>query len=109
MDDLIKWAKLEPSPCPIYLLIDEYDSFANTIMIGVQNEKMNGKPPDKQRDKILDSIADGVFTVDRENNITFFNRAAEKLWNDKLVRAAFQPRKVAAGRRSHRTCSRAWP
>jgi PAS domain S-box-containing protein len=40
---------------------------------------MNGKPPDKQRDKILDSIADGVFTVDRENNVTFFNRAAEKI------------------------------
>jgi PAS domain S-box-containing protein len=48
-------------------------------MMGVQNEKMNGKPSDKQRDKILDAIADGVFTVDRDNNITFFNRAAEKI------------------------------
>ncbi len=25
--------------CPVYLLIDEYDNFANTIMMGVQNEK----------------------------------------------------------------------
>ena len=27
------------TPYPIYLLIDEYDNFANTIMMGVQNEK----------------------------------------------------------------------
>ncbi|MCK4909304.1 MAG: sigma 54-interacting transcriptional regulator, partial [Planctomycetes bacterium] len=30
-------------------------------------------------DVILDSIADGVFTVDRDWNITSFNRAAEKI------------------------------
>ena len=40
---------------------------------------MNEKPPHGQRDKILDAIADGVFTVDLDNNITFFNRAAEKI------------------------------
>ena len=40
---------------------------------------MSEKPPHGQRDKILDAIADGVFTVDRDNNITFFNRAAEKI------------------------------
>jgi PAS domain S-box-containing protein len=32
-----------------------------------------------QRDIILDSIVDGVFTVDREWKITSFNRAAEKI------------------------------
>jgi len=31
------------------------------------------------RDVILDSIADGVFTVDRDWNITSFNRAAEQI------------------------------
>ena len=32
-----------------------------------------------ERDLILDSIADGVFTVDHEWRITSFNRAAEKI------------------------------
>jgi PAS domain S-box-containing protein len=41
-------------------------------------------PPDKHRpvefhDVILDSIADGVFTVDKEWTITSFNRAAQKI------------------------------
>ena len=34
---------------------------------------------ENQTEIILDSIADGVFTVDRDNNITFFNRAAERI------------------------------
>ena len=40
---------------------------------------MGERLTDSQRDKILDSIADGVFTVDRDSNITFFNRAAERI------------------------------
>jgi PAS domain S-box-containing protein len=35
--------------------------------------------PNKCRDVILDSIADGVFTVDRDWRITTFNRAAERI------------------------------
>jgi len=34
---------------------------------------------DQSRDVILDSVADGVFTVDRQWRITSFNRAAEKI------------------------------
>ena len=30
-------------------------------------------------DVILDSIADGVFTIDTEKNITSFNKAAERI------------------------------
>jgi PAS domain S-box-containing protein len=35
--------------------------------------------PDDEQNIILDSIADGVFTVDQEWRITSFNRAAEKI------------------------------
>ncbi|MBF0430003.1 MAG: sigma 54-interacting transcriptional regulator [Fibrobacteria bacterium] len=35
--------------------------------------------PEEARDTILDSIADGVFTIDLNYNITFFNRAAEQI------------------------------
>ncbi len=35
--------------------------------------------PVGQQHKILDCIADGVFTVDGDSNITYFNRAAEKI------------------------------
>lgn len=42
---------------------------------------------------ILDSIADGVFTVDREWNITSFNRAAEGITGI--------PREEAIGRKCH--------
>ncbi len=39
-----------------------------------------GRPfPQHARDIILDSIADGVFTVDSDWNITSFNRAAEQI------------------------------
>ena len=40
---------------------------------------MGKKLRDKQYEKILNSIADGVFTVDLDNRITFFNQAAEKI------------------------------
>ena len=44
----------------------------------------------RQYEKILNSIADGVFTVDRDNHITFFNRAAEKITGISRKQAAGQ-------------------
>ena len=43
-----------------------------------------------ERDIILDSIADGVFTVDRDWNITSFNRAAERITGVKREQAIGQ-------------------
>ncbi len=43
----------------------------------MRDRQGNGKT--KERDIILDSIADGVFTVDGEWRITSFNRAAEEI------------------------------
>jgi len=40
---------------------------------------MSGVSEQQVRDVILDSIADGVFTVDDDWNITSFNRAAEEI------------------------------
>ena len=34
---------------------------------------------DKLKDHILDSIGEGVFTVDKDFKINFFNKAAEKI------------------------------
>ncbi len=45
----------------------------------------------RQLDIILDSIADGVFTIDSDSNITYFNRAAEKITG--------VPRKLAIGQK----------
>jgi PAS domain S-box-containing protein len=40
---------------------------------------MQDDKPTTKQDIILDSIADGVFTVDHDWSITYFNRAAEKI------------------------------
>ena len=40
---------------------------------------MSNTSRERAHDVILDSIADGVFTVDRDWNITSFNRAAERI------------------------------
>ena len=40
---------------------------------------MSVNPPSGDRDGILDSINEGVFTVDLDWRITAFNRAAEKI------------------------------
>lgn len=43
------------------------------------DEKPNGAPPGIATDSILESISDGVFTVDSRWRITSFNRAAEEI------------------------------
>ena len=46
----------------------------------MKSKKHSSKPaPPAAANAILDSISDGVFTVDRNWRITFFNRAAEKI------------------------------
>jgi len=50
-----------------------------------------GERPDPVQQTILDSITDGVFTVDAEWRITFFNRAAQRITG--------VPRASALGRR----------
>ena len=45
----------------------------------------------QQHDPILDSITEGVFTVDREWRITSFNRAAEEITGIPRARAIGQP------------------
>jgi len=52
---------------------------------------MTGTPEQQLRDIILDSIADGVFTVDSDWNVTSFNRAAERITG--------VPREQALGRK----------
>jgi len=56
-----------------------------------ENKPVPERPHDRQRDIILDSIADGVFTVDEQWRITSFNRAAEEITG--------VPRAEAIGRR----------
>ena len=42
-------------------------------------ERKKPRPPAEVTDIILESISDGVFTVDHEWRITSFNRAAEEI------------------------------
>ena len=49
--------------------------------------------PDQIRDIMLDSVADGVFTVDKDRRITCFNRAAEQITG--------VPRSEALGKHCH--------
>ncbi len=49
------------------------------------------QPLEDQTEIILDSIADGVFTVDKEWRITSFNRAAEKVTGIKKSEALHRP------------------
>ena len=53
-----------------------------------------GHKDGKVQDIILDSITDGVFTVDRDWRITSFNRAAEKITGIPRERAIGQPCKA---------------
>ena len=52
---------------------------------------MNGSDTNVLRDTILDSIADGVFTVDDQWRITSFNRAAERITGVKRGDALGRP------------------
>ena len=51
---------------------------------------MSSSTGNTERDIILDSIADGVFTVDKDWNIASFNRAAEKITGVKRDQAIGQ-------------------
>lgn len=62
----------------------------NIINGGQGSEIMTSAFSNKDRDIILDSIADGVFTVDRDWNITSFNRAAERITGVKRDQALGQ-------------------
>lgn len=51
---------------------------------------VKGNAIDLPLDVILDSIADGVFTIDNDKNITSFNKAAEKITGVKREHALRQ-------------------
>ena len=52
---------------------------------------MKGKPRAKSYDPILDSITEGVFTVDRDWRVAAFNRAAEEITGIPRERAVGRP------------------
>ncbi|MFH0814462.1 MAG: PAS domain-containing protein [Pseudomonadota bacterium] len=52
----------------------------SNIIVSLPAKEMMKKPERKnQIEVILNSIADGVFTIDRDKNVTSFNRAAERI------------------------------
>ena len=53
--------------------------YCNSPNASFERRTMSGMSDERLRDVILDSIADGVFTVDGEWTITSFNRAAEEI------------------------------
>jgi len=48
-------------------------------MVSKKNSKQKGAFAGDEQNIILDSIADGVFSVDKDWRISSFNRAAEKI------------------------------
>jgi PAS domain S-box-containing protein len=58
--------------------------------ISYKHRQKRGKNQSLATEIILDSIADGVFTVDNDWNITSFNRAAEKITKIKSEKAIGQ-------------------
>jgi PAS domain S-box-containing protein len=56
-----------------------------------RGEKTMSKQAEERRDVILDSINEGVFTVDQDWRIMSFNRAAEKITGVKRMDAIGQP------------------
>ena len=77
----ILYRNVAPAPgCPI-------DGCGAWITRGTMSEL----PPQNTRDVILDSIADGVFTVDDAWRITTFNRAAEQILGVAREEAVGQP------------------
>jgi sensor histidine kinase regulating citrate/malate metabolism len=61
-----------------------------------------------ERDIILDSIADGVFTVDKNWCITSFNRAAEQITGVPRAEAIGRPCREVLKANSSSTCCSGW-
>jgi len=53
-------------------------------MVSKKNSKQKGAFAGDEQNIILDSIADGVFSVDKDWRISSFNRAAEKITGSRV-------------------------